>query len=251
MMGDIQWDAVASLYDSYVTATFDVPFFLAEAKAVPGPVLELMAGTGRVSLPLVEAGVPLTCVDASGAMLSRLREKLLARGLRATIVQADVRTLKLPHMFALAILPFHSFSELLQSSDQEMVLASVYRHLHAGGKFICTLHNPNVRRKSIDGQTRLIGKYSLDEGTLLLWSTLQYSADEGAVEGVQVYEEYDADGILRQQRMLDMRFALIERQDFEQRAIRAGFRVAELYGDYDRSRFLPDASPYMIWILQR
>ena len=71
-MGDIQWDAVASLYDSYVTATFDVPFFLAEAKAVPGPVLELMAGTGRVSLPLVEAGVPLTCVDASGAMLSRL-----------------------------------------------------------------------------------------------------------------------------------------------------------------------------------
>lgn len=251
MVGDIQWDAVALLYDSYVTVTFDVPFFLAEAKAAPGPVLELMAGTGRVSLPLVEAGVPLTCVDASGAMLSRLRGKLSARGLSATVVQADVRTLELPQMFALAILPFHSFSELSQPSDQELALACVYRHLHTGGKFICTLHNPNVRRKSVDGQERLVGRYSLDEGTLLLWSTSQYCADAGVVEGVHVYQEYDSDGVLRRQRMLDMRFALIERQDFEQRAVHAGFHVTELYGDYDRSPFLPDTSPYMIWILQR
>ncbi len=251
MMGDIQWDTVASLYDSYVTVTFDVPFFLEEAKAASGPVLELMAGTGRVSLPLIEAGVPLTCVDASGAMLSRLRGKLQERGLSATVVQADVRTLELPNMFALAILPFHSFSELLQSSEQEIALACVYRHLHTGGKFICTLHNPSVRRRSVDGQPRLVGRYLLDKGTLLLWSTLQYSADAGVVEGVQVYEEYDSHGVLSRQRMLDMRFAMIERQDFERRAVHAGFRVIELYGDYDRSPFLPDTSPYMIWILQR
>jgi SAM-dependent methyltransferase len=251
MMDDIRWDAVASLYDAYVTVTFDVPFFLGEAKAAPGPVLELMAGTGRVSLPLVEAGVPLTCVDASREMLSRLRGKLSERGLTATVVQADVRTLDLGQMFDLAILPFNSFSELAEPSDQELVLACVYRHLHTGAKFICTLHNPIVRRKSVDGQPRLVGRYSLDEGTLLLWSTSRYSADGGVVEGVQVYEEYDSDGVLRRQRMLDMRFALIERQDFEQRAIHAGFRVTELYGDYDRSPFLPDTSPYMIWILQR
>ena len=249
-MDDIRWDAVASLYDAYVTVTFDVPFFLAEAKAAPGPVLELMAGTGRVSLPLVEAKVPLTCVDASGEMLSRLRGKLLARGLSATVVQADVRTLDLRQMYDLAILPFNSFSELAEPSDQELALACVHRHLHTGARFICTLHNPSVRRKSVDGQPRLVGRYSLGEGSLLLWSTSRYSAD-GVVEGVQVYEEYDSEGVLRRQRMLDMRFALIERQDFEQRAIDAGFHVTELYGDYDRSPFLPDISPYMIWILQR
>jgi ubiquinone/menaquinone biosynthesis C-methylase UbiE len=109
---DIQWDSVASLYDRYVTATFDLPFFLAQAAAVPGRVLELMAGTGRVSLPLLEAGVKLTCVDLSGEMLSRLREKVVARGLDATVVQADVRSMDLAETFDLAILPFNSFSEL-------------------------------------------------------------------------------------------------------------------------------------------
>jgi len=228
-----------------------VPFFLAEASAAHGPVLELMAGTGRVSLPLVAAGVSLTCVDASREMLSRLRGKLSARGLSATVLQADVRTLELPKVFDLAILPFNSFSELPEPSDQELALACIHRHLRAGGKFICTLHNPTVRRQSADGRPHLVGRYPLDEGTLLLWSTTQYSAGAEVVEGVQVYEEYDSAGVLRQQRMLDMRFALIERQNFEQRAVQAGFRITELYGDYDRSPFHSDTSPYMIWILQR
>ena len=67
---------VAGLYDTYVNTTFDVPFFLNEAKGVSGEVLELMAGTGRVSIPLIKAGVRLTCVDRSSAMLTILEEKL-------------------------------------------------------------------------------------------------------------------------------------------------------------------------------
>jgi 2-polyprenyl-3-methyl-5-hydroxy-6-metoxy-1,4-benzoquinol methylase len=59
---------IADLYDVYVTTTVDVPFFLEELKTTSGPVLELMAGTGRLSLPLAEAGARLTCVDISGLM---------------------------------------------------------------------------------------------------------------------------------------------------------------------------------------
>jgi len=64
-------------YDLYVTQDVDVEVFVAEARKAQEKVLELMCGTGRVSLPLVEeAGVELTCVDASAAMLARLEEKL-------------------------------------------------------------------------------------------------------------------------------------------------------------------------------
>ncbi len=42
-----------------------------------------------------------------------------------------------------------------------------------------------------------------------------------------------------------------KRQARKHQATNAGFHITELSGDYDRSPFLPDTSPYMIWILQR
>lgn len=75
----LDYSGIAHLYDSYVRFKDDIPFFLEECRKVQGPVLELMAGTGRVSLPLAEAGVELTCVDSSGPMLEVLRRRLAGR----------------------------------------------------------------------------------------------------------------------------------------------------------------------------
>ena len=74
----IDYDRVADVYDLYVTSDLDIGFYLEEATKTRGKVLELMCGTGRVSIPLLEAGVDLTCVDASAGMLARLEEGLRA-----------------------------------------------------------------------------------------------------------------------------------------------------------------------------
>jgi hypothetical protein len=50
---------------------------------------------------------------------------------------------------------------------------------------------------------------------------------------------------------MDMRFALPEREAFEALATSSDFRVTSLYGDYDRSEYRSDVSPYMIWTLLR
>ena len=50
------YDYIADLYDIYVPVTFDIDFFVKETKRSSGEVLELMSGTGRVSIPLLEAG---------------------------------------------------------------------------------------------------------------------------------------------------------------------------------------------------
>ena len=57
----MDYSLIADLYDSYVQTALDTPFFLGETRNVKGEVLELMAGTGRVSIPLLEQGVRLTC----------------------------------------------------------------------------------------------------------------------------------------------------------------------------------------------
>ena len=80
----IQFDEVADLYDAYVNVDLDIRFFIQEARRVGGKTLELMCGTGRVSIPLLQAGVDLTCVDCSKHMLARLHETADASNRRAT-----------------------------------------------------------------------------------------------------------------------------------------------------------------------
>jgi SAM-dependent methyltransferase len=112
----IDYDRVADVYDLYVTSDLDVGFYVEEATKARGKVLELMCGTGRVSVPLLEVGVDLTCVDASAGMLARLEERLHARKLKARVVRADIRHLDLgEEEFELALVPFHSFSELVSA----------------------------------------------------------------------------------------------------------------------------------------
>ena len=104
-MAAIDYSQVAHLYDVYVRTDFDVPFFINEAKDCDS-VLELMAGTGRVSIPLLEAGISLTCVDNSRHMLSILGKKVADRGLSAAVYEMDVCDLSFRNTFDLIILPF-------------------------------------------------------------------------------------------------------------------------------------------------
>jgi ubiquinone/menaquinone biosynthesis C-methylase UbiE len=243
------YDSVAEIYDLYVTADYDVAFFVAEAVAAGGPVVELTAGTGRLSLPLVEEGVDLTCVDRSQGMLEVLSRKLRERGLHAEVHCADVRRLALPARFALAILPFQSFMEIVGEADQCAALAAVHGCLAPGGRFICTLHNPAVRRAHVDERLRVVGRFPTPDGTLLV-TGFELGGDP-VVTRLQYFELFTADGRLLEKRLLPMEFTFVERDQFESMAEDAGFRVLDLYGDYDRSTFDPEHSPVMIWVLEK
>ena len=248
-MPPIDYDSVAEIYDLYVTADYDVPFFLSEVREVKGPILELMAGTGRLSLPLIAAGAALTCVDSSQGMLDVLSRKLAERGLHADVRCLDVCRLDLPPRFELAILPFQAFMEITREEDQRAALVSIYESLAPGGRFICTLHNPAIRRMQADGVLRLVGRFPVEEGTLVVSGFEQ--GGRPVVTRLQFFELFGADGRLLWKRLLPMEFAFVERDAFEEMARSAGFRVTDLYGSYDRSPFDPTTSPVMIWALEK
>jgi SAM-dependent methyltransferase len=249
----IDYDRVADVYDLYVTSDLDIGFYLEEATKTRGKVLELMCGTGRVSIPLLEAGVDLTCVDASAGMLARLEEGLRARKLEARVVRADVRHLDLgEEEFELALVPFHSFSELASPRDRELALRAVFGSLREGGRLICPLHNPAIRAGSADGALRLNGSFPTSDGGLLVVSGFEsLEESSGVIDRLQFYEFFDASNELRAKRALPMRFALIDRSEFSESAEAAGFVPVTLYGDYERSEYSEQSNPFMVWILEK
>lgn len=214
--------------------------------------MELTCGTGRVSIPLLQGGVDLTCVDYSDGMLAVLREKLDKNRLSCRVVKMDITELSLQDRFDLILIPFHSLSEIVDKSKHKQTLDRIRAHLTERGRFICTLQNPKVRTKSMDGSLKLLGKFPTDSGgSLIVQSQLSYDASAQIVHGFQVYEIYDDQNAHIDKRTLEMHFYLFSKTEFEDLICSTGFQVEELYGGYDYQGFDEHTSPFMIWKLKK
>jgi SAM-dependent methyltransferase len=210
-----------------------------------------MAGTGRVSLPLLRTGIDLTCVDSSAAMLNVFRAKLRAENLSAELVCVDLCRLCLGRQFPLIFIPFHSFSEITSPVQQPQALQVIRAHLAPTGRFLCTLHNPPVRLKWVTGRKRKLGDFPLPDGHLLTLSSVEnYDAAAGCVQGTQFYEIRDYGGAVVAAMTVDLYFRLFSVQEFRSLAEAAGFVPVHLYGDYSYTPFEPEGSPFMIWVLR-
>ena len=125
----------AALYDAlFEDFDFDRDFYLGLARGAGGPVLEVSCGTGRVLLPILEAGVDIEGLDLSAPMLERLEKKARARGLSPRLHRGDMRGFVLPRRYALVIIPFNGFVHCLTTNDQLACLRACRVHLAPGGR---------------------------------------------------------------------------------------------------------------------
>ncbi|MGD2026512.1 MAG: class I SAM-dependent methyltransferase [Anaerolineales bacterium] len=248
-MPAMDYARIADLYDSYVQVTDDISFFVSYVQNGI-TVLDLMSGTGRVSVPLAQHGAKVTCVDSSPEMLAYLAQKAYELDLSIDIVYSDIAELSLEETFDLILLPLNSFAEITESEGQELALAAIRRHLTAGGKFICTLHNPFVRLQTVGQGLKLRGKFGEPNRTILLWAEEDYDPATQLVSGMQFVEVYDAAGVLIEKRFVELAFYLHNPISFESMLERAGFSVSTKFGDYQRAPFNPETSPFVIWELE-
>jgi ubiquinone/menaquinone biosynthesis C-methylase UbiE len=246
----INFDKVADIYDYYVNVLFDVPFFMNETKHTNTPVLELMCGTGRVSIPLLEAGRELVCIDYSQGMLDKFIEKTTDKSYKLTILNANVSELSLNRKFDTIIIPFHAFQEIIVKEMQIAALKAIYNHLSDSGIFICTLKNPKMQLPSFDGSTRIMGKYKMDDNKDLIMSHCNIYQD-GIVTGYQFYEIFDQENRLTEKRYLEINFKPIEFDEFQNMLNEVGFIIDKVYGSYDYADFVPEKSSFMIFRLTK
>src|SRR5262245_54211306 len=87
----------------------DIEFLLARLAGCTKPILEPAVGTGRVFIPLLEAGFSIEGFDASDDMLARCRAHCRARGLSPRLDKMRFEDFEYDHAFAAIIVPAGTF----------------------------------------------------------------------------------------------------------------------------------------------
>lgn len=95
-------------------------------------VLELACGTGRLAIPMAEAGCEVWGVDLSPTFLKIARSK--RDGVNPRWVEGDMRTVELGVEVDFALIAAQSFGFMLTADDQLAALTTMRRHLRPHGR---------------------------------------------------------------------------------------------------------------------
>jgi SAM-dependent methyltransferase len=137
------YDPIARAYDPWsVGVTEDVGFYLEEARASGGPVLELGVGTGRIAIPIAADGIQIVGVDSSPGMLEVALERAALAGVELQLRFGDMRDPPVEGPFALVTIPFRSLLHMQSDEDRRSALRSVRRLLAPGGRFVFDVFTP-------------------------------------------------------------------------------------------------------------
>lgn len=230
----------ARLYDLlHDTKTDDVDFYVAMAQEEGGPVCELGAGSGRITVPIARAGVMAVGVDLSAAMLDRFKERVLAESERTQRrlqwAEGDMRSWGPDASFAQVFIPFRVFLFNLTSADRHRTLGNVHRILRPNGRLVLNVFHPSnayMRQFSGDalGSWHEMEERWLADGTRL---RLSHNATYDAVnKRVAVRFRWIEDD-----RVTDERFDLgyVYRDELILHLEHAGFAVEAIWGDFQRN----------------
>ena len=120
----------------------DLGLWRALAADVSGPVLDVGAGTGRVTLDLARAGHEVTALDRDARLLAALAER--AADLPVSTVVADARDFSLARRFGLCLVPMQTIQLLEGAAGRAGLLAAAARCLIPGGLLAAAIADPLV-----------------------------------------------------------------------------------------------------------
>jgi SAM-dependent methyltransferase len=131
------------LYDLLFDALdFDLAYWVEVGRGAGGPVLELACGSGRLLRPIRRAGVDIDGLDASPAMIARLKERAGAEGLEVRAEIADMRDFEMGRRYARIFCGFNGFAHCETIEDQLATLSCARRHLLPGGAVVLHMSYP-------------------------------------------------------------------------------------------------------------
>ncbi len=232
--------AFADVYDEWyervsdVEATTALITDLAAAVGGDAPILELGVGTGRLALPLVDAGHRVHGIDASPEMLSLLANRDPS-GTVVTHLGDMGRTLP-PGPFSVVFAAYNTFFNLVEPGSQRSCLAMISERLVRGGNLVIEAFTP-VRhdRRGEAPRTRGVEERPASDGGRVLIATIE-DPDEQTITGQHIHVTTTGGTVLRPWRI---RYLYPEQLDTMVDGL--GLEPVHRWADWDRSPFGEDS----------
>lgn len=222
-------ERIAGIYDEWYGDCNPAMFDRLAELAGPGPALELGIGTGRVALLLQQRGVDVRGVDASEAMVVRLREK--PEGATIPVVIGSFAELpddpRIAGPFTLAYVVFNTLFALLTQEEQVQCFQGVAQRLKPGGVFLLEAFVPDLTRFQRD-QTVQATRVTTDG------VTLDISRHDPVTQQITSQHVVLAEAGVR---LYPVQIRYVWPSEMDLMARLAGLSLRERWGDWNRAPF--------------
>lgn len=257
--GGYEWDeSLVEIYDACYIIRKDIDFFVGYFRKIREKTLELGCGAGRVLIPTAIAGCEITGLDISPFMLKKCQEKIDRQPKNVQelirIVEGNMVDFNIDERFSLVTTPFRPFQHLISTEEQKSCLQCVHRHLDAAGFLILDLFHPflpALYEPKYQFETEDFAERKLPDGREIRRTHRSpvIHRDEQYLECEFIYHVSYPDG-RKERHVHSFPFRYFFRYEVEHLLELSGFRVRELFGDFDRSPFSQD-SPEMIFVAEK
>lgn len=241
-----EYAAIAPVYDLWsAEMSDDLPFWVREARASGGPVLEVGVGTGRVAEAIARTGLDVVGVDVSPSMLELARGRFAEQGLadRVELLAGDMRTLDLgDRRFPLALLPYRVLAHALTPDELLTTLRAIREHLAPGGRLVFNLPVPGAEDLGAGGGLRRDGRYRLGDGTeVVVLRSSEYAPATQQVRFDFVVDHLDDEGSVTRRVHSEMVVRQNSPGEVEHALALSGFQLVDRWGWFDGRPFAAGA----------
>ena len=237
-------DGFADVYDDWYAGVSDVASTVERMSAVAGVggrVLELGVGTGRLAVPMAEAGLQVVGVDSSAAMLAKLAARDPAGAVE--VVCGDMVDDLPDGPFDAALVAYNTIFNLLDEGAQQRCFAAVAARLVAGGSFVVEAFVPDVATHAATPTDVSVKSLAVDRVVL---SVTVNAPDDQRAEG-QFVEFTESGGV--RLRPWAIRWATPAQLDAM--AAAAGLTLADRWEDMTMTPFDDDSAGHVSVYVKR
>ncbi len=233
------------LYDLlYQDVVEDIAMYLEMAKPYQD-ILEYGAGTGRVTIPLLEAGHFVLALDLEAKMLESLKQKAKKMKLRELkVINADMCDFFSKKKFSCVFMPLTTFNYLLTKDEQNRCLQGVHNNLRDEG--IAVIELLSLKTFEISEELKFVRNIKVNQKCYYQYfrkTDFDFSSRE--IKQKRIFKLFENDVMVDEKEVFWInRFVTID--DFYELCLRNRLKVINIYGDCQMNQYNMDSEDVFV-----